>query len=757
MGANGSWGLKIWSGERDVDRPGPENDIEVDIILVQGLASDPIWAWRSQKPRPARERAARQTSGSASLHALVDDRYCFWPRDLLPMDIPRARICTYAYHSQHQSAQFTTNISECGNQMLYYLSVKRDTGRARRRPIIFVGHSFGGLALATARSDGRFHGIAECCVGIIFLGTPFRGTPFAGLLDFFNRGRRNKQPVIEALKPDSKELQDLQQRFRASLRPNSPRILVSQESACLPGALHVAMHADHRGMNKFSGSDDPNYIQLRLELNVMCGRALEFLAQQRRIDPVTGVGIPTRPHDQPQATSSKPTPQPSSSQSLPSPTHPLPALFRRDLEDDEASMEDHEAERHRYDSDSIFLEVDASSLTEFVTQFRYLLRQPAPSMIPTYHLGLLEEMAKIARVFYTRCPLLFSMSTRECIRYGSDVSHGVDNNPGLGTICSSKDIRQVISVTTAFFNALDSRVLTKGDVRAIVRQRFLQMMILLLSMLSEADAFHISSLLRNTYKMRTYRADLEILFLRTIPLSAVNPKVFLFYSVSAVVGQSLPDLVGHKAYWEYLLQELAKQGYLLPVNFIELRGDTQTWLPTWPNEGHRSNGVFGRLQLHGEEPRGFNETLPFIVEGPDYPDDYVSRKNLDVWYDYEVDFKTEWMFLFMYSQRDTVVTAGWLCSQAVVKLQASGITLVLSPLKPALPSSLDEEIDVGDIVLLCGRYIIIIARSERVPPVTWEGLDTFEMLNWMEIQSVSQGDHQGDHQGAPERHLTVIL
>lgn len=147
MRANELWGLNNCSGdpEPDQSRSAEEKKVEYitivhldssrtdtgSIILVQGLASDPIWAWRSQKPRPARERAIRQDLGSASIDAFLDDRYCFWPRHLLPTDFPHARVYTYAYRSQHQSDRFTTDINECGNQMLYYLNRERDSEEVR--------------------------------------------------------------------------------------------------------------------------------------------------------------------------------------------------------------------------------------------------------------------------------------------------------------------------------------------------------------------------------------------------------------------------------------------------------------------------------------------------------------------------------------------------------------------------------------------------------------------------------------------------
>lgn len=140
------------------------------------------------------------------------------------------------------------------------------------------------------------------------------------------------------------------------------------------------------------------------------------------------------------------------------------------------------------------------------------------------------------------------------------------------------------------------------------------MLVLLLSMLGETNIRQMSDFLYQTYRIKPDRADLEILFLKTIPLSSINPKVFLSSLIPAVFGLPMPNAVESDACWQYLLQELARKGYLLPATFEELGNKTPTWLPMWPKEGHRSSRCFGRLQLHGKESRGFNEILPIRVE-----------------------------------------------------------------------------------------------------------------------------------------------
>lgn len=47
---------------------------------------------------------------------------CFWPLDLLPDDIPNARICTYAYKSKWTSSEFKTTLDP-GSKSSHLLTV----------------------------------------------------------------------------------------------------------------------------------------------------------------------------------------------------------------------------------------------------------------------------------------------------------------------------------------------------------------------------------------------------------------------------------------------------------------------------------------------------------------------------------------------------------------------------------------------------------------------------------------------------------
>ncbi|KAI0113988.1 hypothetical protein GGR51DRAFT_578246 [Nemania sp. FL0031] len=143
-------------------------EAEVDIIFVHGLGGDRIKTWA----------CGGQPDGK------------LWPRDLLPIDCPTARILSFGYNADF--AKFypapepiapELTIDDYSTSLLEALKTLRGETQSER-PIIFVAHSMGGLVVTNALSrphgtDVAKQGIADCTIGILFLGTPFKGSPKA--------------------------------------------------------------------------------------------------------------------------------------------------------------------------------------------------------------------------------------------------------------------------------------------------------------------------------------------------------------------------------------------------------------------------------------------------------------------------------------------------------------------------------------------------------------------------------------------------
>lgn len=144
------------------------------------------------------------------------------------------------------------------------------------------------------------------------------------------------------------------------------------------------------------------------------------------------------------------------------------------------------------------------------------------------------------------------------------------------------------------------------------------MLVILLSMLTTAGLNQESEFLLRTYGIgSSNRTQLELLFLKVIPLRSISARVFLSSLFAAVLNYEASDelLNNEEAAWYQIVYELAKRGYLIPSMVESLSGGDKihSWMPVWPSGGYHSSHVFGRLQQHGRQLKGFNEIIPVRI------------------------------------------------------------------------------------------------------------------------------------------------
>jgi hypothetical protein len=105
-----------------------------------------------------------------------------WLKDFLPEDISRARILIYGYDSGIVTRNVESMDSIAQNLLACLASLRTDES-ARKRPIVMIAYSFGGIlaknALVIAQNRQYQPSIVTCTGGIIFLGTPHRGATVA--------------------------------------------------------------------------------------------------------------------------------------------------------------------------------------------------------------------------------------------------------------------------------------------------------------------------------------------------------------------------------------------------------------------------------------------------------------------------------------------------------------------------------------------------------------------------------------------------
>ena len=261
------------------------------VVAVQGLASnyETTWTAYDEGKRP-----------------------CMWLRDLLPLDLPAVRIQTFRYDSRWYDDPDYVSLRECGKRLLYALIADR-THRGqcnlcptrRKRPLILVGHSFGGLvvnqclviASQVKPDDGDFRhkdcqDLLKAVSGIVYLGVPHRGSNFAkwGIRKSWLGGLIGKQSypanlqllaiestTLEALREDftklakSRTLNEIELFCFYETKGIQLGIVVEDGSACLDFAPSDSLAANHFEMNKFLPGE--NYRKLMKRLQNFCESA----------------------------------------------------------------------------------------------------------------------------------------------------------------------------------------------------------------------------------------------------------------------------------------------------------------------------------------------------------------------------------------------------------------------------------------------------------------------------------------------------
>ncbi|KAB5515683.1 Alpha/Beta hydrolase protein, partial [Coniochaeta sp. 2T2.1] len=153
-----------------------------------------------------------------------------WPKTLLPLRLPRARLLTYGYDAYvvRKSAASANRLVDRAANLLTDLTNERASHNASSRRLVFVAHSLGGLVckeailLSRNNPDTHLRGLFDYIVGIAFMGTPHRGSWMAdwakipasslGLLKSTNKS------LLAVLETDSQLLESGQARFWSMVR-----------------------------------------------------------------------------------------------------------------------------------------------------------------------------------------------------------------------------------------------------------------------------------------------------------------------------------------------------------------------------------------------------------------------------------------------------------------------------------------------------------------------------------------------------------
>ena len=226
------------------------DEIVADLIFVHGLMGHPRKTWQCGKtpketkskthsifPWNKKDKASRMRHDQATSKKL-----CYWPFDLLPLDVKNVRILTYGYdsHPSHFCTGPTNRmtISQHAENLLRKI-VDLRSGHSSR-PIIFVAHSLGGILVKDAVVESRkfsqysqnfrMRQVYEQCRAIFFFGTPHSGATLAewgvilsNILGSVLGPVSTYSKILRELRPDSEKLEMVTKDFNDVLDADIPR------------------------------------------------------------------------------------------------------------------------------------------------------------------------------------------------------------------------------------------------------------------------------------------------------------------------------------------------------------------------------------------------------------------------------------------------------------------------------------------------------------------------------------------------------
>jgi hypothetical protein len=172
-------------------------------------------------------------------------RAVYWPRDLVPITVPNARVLTYGYdtHVRHRLGPPMSDSTVYDIAWDFLVSLEAARCCEPSRPLLFIAHSLGGIVVKEVlrRSRGceiyqsHLRSIYKSTSGIIFFGTPHGGTDPRGLILHIAEkigkavGFSVNQQIINTLLPSSERLRELREEFGPMARQQNWLIYSFQE------------------------------------------------------------------------------------------------------------------------------------------------------------------------------------------------------------------------------------------------------------------------------------------------------------------------------------------------------------------------------------------------------------------------------------------------------------------------------------------------------------------------------------------------
>ncbi|KAI1481363.1 hypothetical protein F4774DRAFT_424234 [Daldinia eschscholtzii] len=252
------------------------------IVAVHGLGAHPYYSWKANGP--AYDSATEQSKDhDVEINWLKHEGF-------LKEDFKNARILSYGYNADWFMDASLSTASQKAMTFLKALAEFRQETK-KTPPILFIGHSFGGIivkyAIHFAYSDSCFEDINRNTAGIIFLGTPHQGSgasSFGKALARLTSFSGSNAMLLRLLSYGSPALLDLKRDFSTAITsifhqkpllvysfyetlPTffgwlSLGVIVGPHSATLDIGKHISVDTNHSGLNKCKAKTDQPYIKI---------------------------------------------------------------------------------------------------------------------------------------------------------------------------------------------------------------------------------------------------------------------------------------------------------------------------------------------------------------------------------------------------------------------------------------------------------------------------------------------------------------
>ena len=246
------------------------------------------------------------------------DTGILWLRDLLPEDLPVARVLTFgydAYVSSFYSAGYADTIQKNAHTLVASLQADRSIEGCDHRPIIFICHGLGGilvkkaLAYSASRTSAQVAHLNTVFVstyGILFFGTPHNYTDTTSWLELVSTQSSHVRPHTtdpfcdqsrSTLKRNSETLELITDQFAPLMKsfhvfffweevPTSfgqgSGFIVEESSAApiLDNTERSGINATYSSMVKFSNTNSSSYRTVIEALRRYCRQAPRVIAHR---------------------------------------------------------------------------------------------------------------------------------------------------------------------------------------------------------------------------------------------------------------------------------------------------------------------------------------------------------------------------------------------------------------------------------------------------------------------------------------------